>query len=194
MMEENQRLYSEILDIWKKFCSRIGFNINVYRKSNITNGGATKTLFIEAVDKGENYKLFQTFNQRDFWLEFIDWPNKLNCIYESSVSRDIELSIWEKDFFERIFKSNRIHSGNSLFDSAFSGYSNDKEFMNKVFQDYEIQNILLKERLLILNVKTENSILRISLKNMHDAYYTVEELEHNYKKFKYIVERVLKFI
>lgn len=194
MMEKNQRLYSEIHDIWKKFCARIDFNINLYRKSDIENGGATKTLFIEAIDKRENYKLFQTFHQRDSWFEFIDGPNKLNCTYESSVSRDIELSIWKKDFFERVFKSNKIYSGNSKFDSTFSGYSNDREFMNNIFQDNEIQNTLLKERLLILNVTTENKILRISLKNMYNTYYTIEELEYNYKIFKSIVERILKFI
>lgn len=193
-MEENQRLYSEIHDTWKKFCSRIDFNINLYRKSDIGNGGATKTLFIEAIDKRGNYKVFQTFCQRDSWFEFIEGRGVLNCIYESQVIRDIELSIWGKDFFERIFKSNRIHSGNSDFDSTFSGYSNDKEFMNKVFQDYEIQNTLLKERLLILNVTTENKTLRISMKNMYLTYYTLEELEGNYKIFKYIVERILKFV
>jgi hypothetical protein len=192
MMNNFPRLYSEIHDIWGKFCSHIDFNINIYRQSEIVDGGASKILFIEAVDKKGNYKISQSFYQADSWTEFVGRPFKLNCIYESPITRDIELSIWGKDFFERIFKSDKIDSGNIEFDRTFSGFSNDKLFMNRVFQDFEIQNILLQERLLVLNVTTENKILKISLKNMNGIYYTVEKLEDNFKTFKHIVEQILK--
>lgn len=191
---EKRRYYSEIIEIWEKFCSQNDLEISQHRKSEISNGGATKALFIEAIDRTKNYKIFQTFYQADSWLEYIEAPCKLNCIYESQVGQDIELSIWGKDFMERIFRRNRIESGNSEFDSTFSGYSNDKEFMNKVFKDFEIQNILLRERMLLLNVTTENKIIRISLKNMYETYYSLEELKENFKIFKLIVERIMKSI
>jgi hypothetical protein len=191
-MEENQRLYNEILDIWNNFCIRAELNINKTRKSDITDGVVTKYMFIEAYDKNRNYQMYQTFSHKDSWLGFIEAPHKLICHYESPITKDINMSVWEKSLTDQVSRKNKINSGNSLFDKTFSGSCNDTVFMNRIFQDQEIQNILLNDKLLLLNVVTENKIIKISLKNLNEKYYTVEELEENYKIFKYIVDRIIK--
>ena len=180
--------YNELLDIWKEFSGRHNLNLTVKKNSDIVDGGTSQHLHVEASDNNNIYKFFQFFIQTESYEKEVGKPYKLNCLYERSSSRKTELSIWEREFFDKIFKTNKIASGNKLFDKTFSAYSNNNKLINIIFSDAEIQNILLNNRLLILNVSTEDNIFRISLKNMVEKVYSSDELDDMFTKFMHITE------
>jgi len=191
---ENRRSYADVLDNWAQFCSKNNLTLEISRKSETSSGGALQYLYFEAINDSKTITILQSFFQADSWLEFVERPHKLNFLFESRSIKDIQLSIWEKDFFERLFKRNKIISGNLEFDSTFSGSCNDMNFMNELFEDIEIQDSLLTNRLLLLNLTTKRDSLRISLKNMQEKYYTTDNLVQHYDIFSRIVDRVLNLI
>ncbi len=188
MIEKEKSPYSDTHNLWTIFSQQNDLELKISRVSNISDGGKTKLLTLELRNRNLGYTISQSFTQSDSWLEFIDSPHILTCLYVQPVGRNINISIWRKTKWERFFNLNITSTGNPVFDNTFSANSTDKQIQQKLFQDRKIQEMMLSNDLLIFNIATNNNYMTVSLKDMGLRFYTYHELEMMNLNIKYIIE------
>lgn len=143
-------------------------------------------------------------NYYTFEIEYSHEKFKPIKIYQNAVGTDIEvnlsylifetidkqlcninLSIYQKGFFERLFNLGGIKTGNSDFDKKFGIYTSDKTIAVRLFSDKRVQNMFLKNKFLLLNAQKDKST--ITLKNMEIKLYEISELQQLLDSFGYIL-------
>ncbi len=169
---------SEIEKNFRIFTETISGKLIMPRRSEIDSGGALKYLTVEVIKENENsvLKLNQTFSYFFSDPENLVIITGLTCKIEKKVNVNYNLSFWEKGLFERMFKTNWINSGNMEFDKKYSAKSSDFVKTSRLFLNKEVQKLFLDNSYLIFNVKTENAIMTIKLKDNKHEVYTSESM------------------
>ena len=117
-------------------------------------------------------------------------PEKLNLFYKFDNRSDFFLSINQRDIFDKIFGWNRIRLADFEFDKKFTIQSNDRQLAQKLFDNIELKNLLLRDKSLILNIKTKNHQTEIQFKNMTHKIYSMEEYLIYLKSIKSIIDNI----
>jgi len=104
---------------------------------------------------------------------------------------DFNLSLYQKSFIERIFNQGNVKTGNKNFDKKYGVYTSDKTLVTKLFSEKRIQEIFLKNNLLILNAQKDNSTILI--KNMELKLRETIEFQRLLDDFIFILEFLKKY-
>jgi len=101
------------------------------------------------------------------------------------------LSIWKKDFFDRIFSINKVRTRDNEFDKKFGIKSNNTRFAIPFFNDKEIREIFLKDENLFFRVFTENQMLTVLMK--HTLFIdSKDKFNKLYSTFKTLVDKLIE--
>ena len=115
-------------------------------------------------------------------------PGSIQFIYEYKNRNDFQLSISERDFFDKLFSNKRFTVKNPVFDKKFTIQSNDHITASKIFADEAIQSIFLNNRFIILNISSKESLTKIVLKNISNKLYDFKEYELMLNTLKLIID------
>jgi hypothetical protein len=121
------------------------------------------------IDVGLSYLKLENYNQ-----EFIN----------------LDLSLYQKGFFERILNSNKIKTGSKTFDSKFGIYCSEKAVATNLFSDVRVQSFFLNNSFLVFNVQRKTSL--VTLRNMEVKIYEKPELQELLDSFVHILELIHK--
>jgi hypothetical protein len=103
---------------------------------------------------------------------------------------NFDLSVYQKDFFERILNLNKIKTGNKIFDSKFGISCSEKTVATNLFNDVRVQSFFLNNSFLVFNVQRKTSM--VTLRNMEVKIYKKAELQELLDKFVHILELIHK--
>lgn len=117
-------------------------------------------------------------------------PEKLNLLYKFDNRFDFFLSINQRDILDKVFGWNRLTLADSEFDKKFTIQSNDRQLAQKMFENVELKSLLLKDKSLILNIKTKNHLTEIQFKNMTHKIYFLEEYLIYLRSIKSIIDSI----
>ncbi|NOZ34156.1 MAG: hypothetical protein GXO80_02525 [Chlorobi bacterium] len=101
---------------------------------------------------------------------------------------NFKLSLYRKDFFDKLFGKNKPKTGNKDFDKVFGIYTDDKKTASAIFKDTKISNLFLNNPFLVLNIQKNKSLL--TFKSMKRKLYKTEELQELLNNFRYISELI----
>jgi hypothetical protein len=116
------------------------------------------------------------------------YPQKLIFTFELINNFDFHLSINHKDFFDRIFSSKRIKLNDEVFDKQFTIQSNDKNIALSIFDNFELKKLILDNETIVFNISTEDGKTKITLKNMLQKVYSIEEYKDYLRNMKIIID------
>ncbi len=171
---------------WKiKMCewaNSIHFTCKIIKHISVGSVGDSYT--VEITGKYDEIGLIKV-NQNAGGSDIEVVPSFLWCEYFNKKLINFDLSLFHKDFLDRLLNTGKIKSGNKIFDKTFGVLSSDKHLADKILSDSGIQSIFLKNRLLILNVNKKESV--ITFKNMATGLYEIKELDNMLNDFIYIL-------
>ena len=104
----------------------------------------------------------------------------------------INLSMWIKDWSDRIFGFQKIRTGNSDFDNIYCLKGKDKNKIIGLFNSALIRKGFLNDKNLIFNIKTENNYTNIELKKV-GLEPDKDELNRMYNLFRELIKE-MKFL
>ena len=107
------------------------------------------------------------------------------CCFSNTTS--LQLNISRRDFFDKIFPTRRIKTGNKIFDRTFTINSTDKKIALAIFKDEEVQRLFLSNSLALFNISTENDITEVKVKHMQKKLYSIEEMQKALDDFNIIL-------
>jgi hypothetical protein len=185
--------YKEVVDGFNAFSVITGGKIIIPCKSDISSGGAVQDLTIELIVEENDAKVIvkQTYSCLFSEPEKLSVQTGLSIVLEKASASNYYLSFWKRSLIEQLFAMNNINSGNTEFNRNFSAKSNIPNVFGTFFNNYDVQNLFLCNKLLVFNIETTDGILKITLKNMNKKAYSVSELQQIFEYFK-IIERNLK--
>jgi hypothetical protein len=103
---------------------------------------------------------------------------------------NFNLSLYQKGFFERILNSNKIKSGNNIFDTKFGIYCSEKKIATKIFSNTQVQSIFLDNIFLTFNIQRKKSV--VTLRSMEIKIYEEMELQELLNNFILILSLIRK--
>lgn len=97
--------------------------------------------------------------------EYNDCPISITAIKESQDS--IELSIWRKDFFDKIFKSSNYITGYEEFDKVIElrASKNIERLLSLLFKNQNLRNEFITDKYRVYNIQTINKYITINRKS-----------------------------
>ncbi|MUP40109.1 hypothetical protein [Labilibaculum euxinus] len=105
-------------------------------------------------------------------------------------SSNLYINIYRWDFFDKLFSTGRIKSGNVFFDKIFVIKSNDKKLALKIFSSNEIQEIFLSNSLMTFNVNTKHDKTEVKIKHMQNKLYSFSEMKKALDNFCFILNLI----
>ncbi len=118
-------------------------------------------------------------------------PGKLCVKFDFENRFDFQLSINERDFFDKLFGVRRIKIDDSNFDKRFTIQSNDERIAKKIFKSDDTKDLFKRNRLVILNISSKNRLTKIELKNLSNRIYSIKEYEAYLSHMKLIIDCTL---
>jgi hypothetical protein len=111
---------------------------------------------------------------------------------EKETNEIIELSIWRKDFIDRIFKAKSLQTGYAQFDKVFGlkASKNIKPLLSKIFENNELREALINDNYGTFNIQTTDHKLNIQRKSV----ISIKEkgiLERQYREFCLILDGLI---
>lgn len=105
-------------------------------------------------------------------------------------STNLYLYIYKQGFFDRIFSTGKIKSGNITFDKLFAIKSNNKRLALKIFSSSKIQEIFLSNPIMTFNIITKNNQTEIKVKHMQNKLYSFTEMKKALDNFCQILDQI----
>lgn len=149
---------------------------------------------------GDNYELYysEIITNRIVIFQSLETdnssskPSALSLLFTFTNRANDNLSVYERDFFDKLFSGRRIKTGNQDFDKRFTINASNKEIAKDLFSDLRVQNLFFNNRLIVFNISTNKGETTIKLKYMASRLYSIEEMTQAFDEFKYILDKVLK--
>ncbi len=173
--------YNDWKSHWEKFANKINANFEIHRYHNgrgfmyktiITTKQGLYPVLISQGTGGSDREVGQG--------EHLE----LNYINSNRIQYDI--SLYKKDFLDKLFKSGKIKTGNPEFDKKFGIYTTNNETTKRLFNNIQIQTIFLNNKFLVFNVQKKES--KVTLKSMKRTLYQHSELKKLLDDFVYILK------
>jgi hypothetical protein len=117
-------------------------------------------------------------------------PLYLTLKYCYKNRNDFYLYIYKQGFFDRIFSSGGIKTGNIEFDKEFAIKSNDEKLALRLFKSKTIQEVFLSNPLMTFNILTENNMTEIKLRLMQRKLYSLTEMRTALDNFCRILDQI----
>lgn len=102
-------------------------------------------------------------------------------------SNNLSIQITDRDFMDKLFSYNRIICENEAFDKKFSIRSSDRQLALSVFKVTRVQELFLKNPLLVFNVSTIKGVTTIRMKDMERKLYSKEEMLYYLEEFRFLI-------
>ncbi len=99
---------------------------------------------------------------------------------------NFDLSLYQKDFFNRLFNKNLIKTGNLEFDKRFGVITNNTLLAKQLFTDSKVQAFFLGNQFLTFNIAQS----LITMKSMNMKCYDKNEIQELFDMFI----RILKLL
>ena len=177
---------------WTNHLERISDNIGgTFKITHSPSIGSDLEYFIAQISvklKDRDMIFEQLFIQYDY-ENFV--AEKICITYEFENSFDFHLSIYEREFLEKLFNRNRIETGHSTFDSKFTIKSNDKDLAKKIFCNIDLQNQFLSNRLLIFNISSKKHLTTISMKDLEKKLYDKTEYLSMLRSIQFVTNTIM---
>ena len=113
----------------------------------------------------------------------------LTCEFEIQNRSSLKLSIYKRDFFDKIFPVKRALTRDDKFDKIFNLKCSDDRVAVKIFSSANVRNEFLNNNL-TFNINTVKGITRIRLRNLATGFYSKEILNKYYNLFIEILEKI----
>ena len=154
---------------------------------------------------GDNYELYSStinISYENNYVNILQTATKVdyvNCgvssltlqfLYKNKSTLQVTLN--ERDFFDKLFSGRRIKTGNQDFDRKFTINASNKEIAKDLFSDVRVQYLFFNNRLIVFNTSTNKGETTIKLKYMESRLYSIEEMTQAYDEFKNILDKILK--
>ena len=117
--------------------------------------------------------------------------SNLQFEYKAKTLEKFYLYIYRQDFLSRIFSRNKIKVDNELFDKTFNIKSSHSSIALKLFKKDNVQRLFLSFPYLIFNIRTEDNLMHIVLKDARNKQYINKEMQELLAVFKWIIDIVL---
>jgi hypothetical protein len=146
--------------------------------------------FINGIISFENDKGAICINQSVITDYEESSPSYLTLKYCYTNRNDFYLYIYKQGFFDRIFSSGGIKTGNIEFDKEFAIKSNDEKLALRLFKSKTIQEVFLSNPLMTFNILTENNMTEIKLRLMQRKLYSLTEMRTALDNFCRILDQI----
>jgi hypothetical protein len=148
----------EIVDDWEQLSEKIGGKVNFTESIRANIDGYLFKPEIHKNTKKGNVVVNQTIMVFADKLQFV--PIVIN--YFASSNRNIDLQIWNKGFFEKIFNIG-INIGDNELDNKFCIKSSSIQEVTTLLKNKEFKNYLLNV-MTYIRIITTDGIINVSLK------------------------------
>lgn len=177
---------------WKKHFELIGNKLNSNCKVIHHLSGGMRQEFFSAIIEIEYLKNKLTIQQGFTRYDYESGnPNNLILTYKFHNQSEFNLTIYEREFFEKLFNSNRILTKNKEFDKKFTLKSSGDRKALKIFENIEIQKFFLENRLMTFRIETEQFETEIKLNYLGKLNYENGQVESIVTMFEDIISKVI---
>jgi len=174
---------------WRSFGEKENGHVEIIKSPSVGASLEFVTGVIKIGYLGNNIFIRQGANKVDYSNSAMSF-----LIFECQLKNNkrVNLSINQRDFFDKLFFLKRVKTGNDIFDQKYFISCSHKIVATELFTDSKIQNLFLSNPLLIFNISTKKGITKIIMKLMGRKLYSMAEMKKALDDFKYILSKLSK--
>ncbi len=116
-----------------------------------------------------------------------------HLMFENHIAEiyNLDLSLYRRDFLDRLFGSGKVNIRNKTFNKTFGISTSYKPIAEWLFNDGKIQALFINNKFLVFNISRKEH--KITLKSMKTKFYEEEELQFLLDNFKYIINKLNEY-
>lgn len=117
--------------------------------------------------------------------------SKITFSHNFENNQKLDISLSRSDFFDFLLSRNIFKTGSKEFDKVFTLRTNDRRMALLIFREIKVQELFLKNELLIFNLRTTKSgVTTVLLKCLDQKLYSLSELMQLLESFTFIIGKI----